>query len=175
HHTTSTGESHVYSPRLPINKIQTHPRRRRRPSPPRFRLRQHHRNRSLPAPRRFPQRKTRRLSGRFSVASSSRHRNHHLRFGRRSRSRRQHRQQRGHHRRRRPMDDRRPRHRPPGNASRQRQRPDARLPALGQSSREFKNDRPALSGSQSPRNSSNHRRRRHHRAPDHRPILGQAR
>ena len=78
--------------------------------------------RSLPAVRRFPQRPSRRLSGRLSMASASRHRDHHLRAGRHGRARRQPRQHGQARRRRRPVDDRGQRHPASGDAARRRAR-----------------------------------------------------
>ena len=58
------------------------------------------------------------LPRRLPVASAPRHRDHHLRPRRHRRARRQHGQPRRHRRRRRPVDDRRQRHHPPGDAAR---------------------------------------------------------
>ena len=91
--------------------------------------------RSVPAARRFPQRSARGLSRRLPVASSPRHRDHHLCAGRHGGARRQPGQSRHARRRRRAMDDRRPRHHAPGDAAGRRAGPHARLPALGQPAR----------------------------------------
>ena len=81
------------------------------------------------------------LSRRISLASAPRHRDHHLRAGRRSGARRQPGQQGPHDRRRRAVDDRRQRHPAPGDAQGRRQRPHARLPAVGQPARRAQDDR----------------------------------
>ena len=87
-----------------------------------------------------------RLHRRIPLAPAPRHRDHHLRPRRRSRARRQPRQQGPHDRRRCPVDDRRQRHPSSGNAQGRRERPHARLPAVGQPARLAEDDRPALSG-----------------------------
>ena len=70
---------HVHSSRQAgSNQSAAGDRRRRRPAAAAPRLRQHRRVRSVPAVRRFPQRPARGLSRRLSLASASRHRNHHL-------------------------------------------------------------------------------------------------
>ena len=138
--------------------------RRRREAAPRLRLRRHHRVRSVPAVRRFPQRPAGRLSRRLSLASASRHRDHHLRARRHGRARRQPRQPRHARRRRRAVDDGRQRHHAPGNAAGRRAGPHARLPALGEPAVVAEDDGAALPGRQGRRHSRGRRRRRHARA-----------
>ena len=109
------------------------------------------------------------------VASAPRNRNHHLRFVRHGRTRRQPRKPRNARRRRRAMDDRRPRHHASGDAARGSARPHARVPAVGEPALFAQDDRPALSGHQGRRDSRSHRRRRHARARRVRRLLGQER
>ena len=78
-------------------------------------------------------------------------------------------------RRRRAVDDRRPRHPPPGDAPRRRSRPDARLPALGQPALGAEDDRTPLPGRQGRRDPRDRRRRRHGGAHRLRRVLGPAR
>ena len=80
------GDPTIMSIRPVKNIIESKPDHggRRRASAPRLRLRRHHGVRSVPAVRRFPQRQSRRVHRRLSLASASRHRDDHLRPGRRA-------------------------------------------------------------------------------------------
>ena len=164
---------HVHSSREEDHPVQAHHGGRRRASAPRLRLRRHQGVRPVPAAGRFPQRQSRRVQGRLSLASASRHRDDHLCAGRRGRSRRQPGQQGRARRRRRAVDDGGQRHHASGDAARRRAGPHARLPALGQPAARAEDDRAALPGHQGRRHSGGHRRRRHQGARGHRRLLGQ--
>ena len=151
------GQSHVHSPRQKHHHLETHDGGSRRQTAPRLRLRRDERVRSVPAARRFPQRPAGRLPRRLSLASASRHRDHHLCAGRQRRARRQPRQSRQSRSRRRAMDDRRARHPSSGNAARRRQGPHARISALGQSAVVAEDDGAALSGREGRGDSGNRR------------------
>ena len=129
--------------------------------------------RSVPAAGRFPQRQSRRVQGRLSLASASRHRDDHLRPGRRGRSRRQPGQQGRARRGRRAVDDGGQRHHASGDAARRRAGPHARLPALGQPAARAEDDGAALPGHQGRRRARGDRRRRHQGARGDRRLLGQ--
>ena len=110
---------------------------------------------------------------RLSLASASRHRDHHLRAGRHRRARRQPRQPRHARRRRRAVDDGRQRHPASGDAAGRRAGPHARLPAVGQPAVVAQDDGAALPGHQGRRHPEVDRRRRHARAGGLRRVLGQ--
>ena len=126
---------HVHSSRQARHPIEADHGGRGGKAAPRLRLRRHVGLRSVPDDGRFPRRPSRGLSGWIPMASASRHRDHHLCAGRQRRPRRQPRQSRQIGRRRRAVDDGRQRHPASGNADRRRERPHARLPALGQPAR----------------------------------------
>ena len=88
------------------------------------------------------------LPGRLPVASAPRHRDDHVRPRGHGGARRQHGEQGQHRRRRHPVDDRRPRDHPPGDAEGGRRRAHARLPALGEPAVVAQDDGAALPGRQ---------------------------
>ena len=129
--------------------------------------------RSVPAARRFPQRTFRRTISRdfrgIRIAASRPSPTS-------SRATCEHGDSLGNHgslgARRHPVDDRRQRHHPSGNAPRGHDRPHARLPALGQSPRRAEDDVAALSGQSRRRHPGSDRRRRHERAHRLRRVSG---
>jgi len=166
--------SHVDPPRISHRRRQAHPGGRRCPPAPRLRLRRLLRDRSLPAVRRFPERAARGLPGGLSLAPAPRHRDDHLRAGwiggTRGQSWQQWRAERG----RRPVDDGGAGDHAPRNAQGRPDRPDARLPALGQPAIEPEDDRAPVPGCAGQRHPHGQRRRRHRRAGGVRRVLGEA-
>ena len=167
--------SDVHSSRQAHHPIEADHGGRGGKAAPRLRLRRHVRLRSVPDDGRFPRRPSRGLSGRVSLASASRHRDHHLRAGGQRRPRRQPRQSRQIGLRRRAVDDGRQRHPASGNADRRRQRPHARLPAVGQLALATQDDQTALPGRSRVGDPRSDRRRRHDGARHLRRFLGQVR
>src|SRR3954468_7039634 len=151
---------------------QTYSRGRRREAAACLRLRRHHRLRSIFVTRRFPQRTSRRLQGRLSVASAPRHRDDHVCPRRNGRARRQPRQPRQPRCWRRAVDDRGPRHPAPGDAAGGSARAHARVSAVGEPSLVAEDDGAALSGRARRRYSRGDRRRRDARAGNLRRVLG---
>ncbi len=150
-------------------------RRRRRAPAARIRLRRPEGVRPVPALRRFSQRQPRRIPRRLSLASSPRHRNHHLRARRRRRTRRQPRQPRNAVGRRRAVDDGGQRHHAPGNAEGRCAGPHARVSALGKSPLVAQDDRAPVSGHPGQGRSRRDGRRRDERPDRVRKLLGHER
>jgi quercetin 2,3-dioxygenase len=140
-----------------------------------FGFRQDQGVRSVPVAGRFPQRESGGLPGRISVASAPRHRDHHLRAGRRGGARRQPGQQG-------PHDAGDVQWMTAGSGILHQEMPQgrcagphARVPVVGQPARGAEDDRSALSGHSVERHSRGDRGRWHASAHHLRRVLGQAR